>query len=259
MSTSASALASIDTAIIAAIFAHRIRPGARLGEVELATLFGVSRTLVREAMFRLQGRRIVEVRPRRGWFVVEPSAEEARQVFQARRVLEAGLMRALPEVLPRERIDVVRAHLDQEKQAIDADDRPALICLMGDFHIRLVDLLGNSVLAEILRDLTARTILISTLYQSEEHAKESHRGHCLIFDAIEAGDREGAAMLAIRHLDEVEAGLRFDMQQDPLSDLRRSLGLPFELGTRARASGPCASLIGERAPSANLVQQKGLP
>lgn len=217
---------SIEAKVIASIFAHRIRPGMRLGEGELASLFGVSRTLVREAMMRLQARRIVEVRPRRGWFVVEPSADEARQVFEARRVVEAGAMRAVPDVPPREGLRSLRLHLEEEARAIAAGDRPGLICLMGDFHIRLVDLLRNPVLADILRDLTARTILISMLYQSEEHAEESHRGHRLIVEAIERGDRSEAAALAVRHLDEVEAGLRLDMQADPLADLRRSLDLP---------------------------------
>ncbi len=218
---------SIDATILAAIFAHRIRPGDRLGESEVAALFGVSRTRVREAMKQLEARRIVEVRPRRGWFVVEPCAREAREVFETRRVLESGLMRSLPAVLPQAGLEAVRAHLRREATALAAGERPTLICLMGDFHIRLVDLSGNAVLAGILRDLTARTILISTLYQSGEHAEESHRGHRSIFEAIEAGDREAAAALSIRHLDEVEAGLELDMRQDPLADLRRSLDLPL--------------------------------
>ncbi len=57
-------------------------PGARLGEGELASLFNVSRTLVREALMRLASRHIVEVRSRRGWFVVEPSSTEAKRVFE---------------------------------------------------------------------------------------------------------------------------------------------------------------------------------
>lgn len=225
-STTADNHKTIDASILASIFAHRIRPGARLGEGELASLFGVSRTLVREAMMRLQARRIVEVRPRRGWFVVEPSAEEARHVFDARRAVETGAMRALPDAPPPDGLHALRLHLDEEARAIAAGDRPGLICLMGDFHILLAELLQNPVLADILRDLTARTILILMLYQSSEHAEQSHRGHRLIVEAIERGDRNEAATLAVHHLDEVEAGLRLDMQQDPLADLRRSLALP---------------------------------
>ena len=218
---------SIEAAILAGVFAHRIRPGQRLGEAELATLFGVSRTGVREAMKGLEARRIVEVRPRRGWFVVEPSSDEAREVFDARRVLETGLLRTLSAPLPPSALDAVRDHLRQETEALAAGDRPLLICLMGDFHIRLAELARNGVVTAITRDLTARTILISTLYQSQEHAAGSHAGHRRIFEALVSGDHEEAARLATAHLDEVEAGLRLDMRKDPLADLRRSLGFPL--------------------------------
>jgi DNA-binding GntR family transcriptional regulator len=63
--------------VVDAILAGRVTPGQRLGEQELADVFGVSRTLVREAMARLSARGMVEVTSRRGWFVVEPSREDA--------------------------------------------------------------------------------------------------------------------------------------------------------------------------------------
>ncbi|WP_425359317.1 GntR family transcriptional regulator [Aureimonas flava] len=235
---------SMDEAILASILARRIRPGSRLGESELAKIFGVSRTLVREAMMRLEARHIVEVRPRRGWFVVEPSVAEARLVFGARRALEGGAIRLLPPLAPDHRARL-HAHLADERSAIAAGDHPRLVCLMGDFHIRLMEILGNPVLAEIMRDLTARTILIAMLYQSDDHAEESHRGHCRIVAALERGDRHAAAEEATRHLDEVEAGLDFDMGADALADLRRSLlppnasALPAFPPARTRRSSAC--------------------
>lgn len=215
----------IDEAVLASILARRIRPGSRLGEAELAKLYGVSRTLVREAMMRLEARHVVEVRPRRGWYVSEPSVAEAKRVFQARRALEAGLMRILPPLTESDRA-MLHRHLDEERRAIAAGDHPRLVGLMGDFHIRIVEILGNPVLAEIMRDLTARTILISMLYQSDDHAEESHRGHCRIVAALESGDRSAAVEEAVLHLDEVETGLDFDMTADPLAELRRSLSVP---------------------------------
>ncbi len=107
-----------------------------------------------------------------------------------------------------------------------AGDRQRLTCLMGDFHIRIAELCGNAVLIEMLRDLTARTILISMLYQSEFHAAQSHQGHCRIFEAMVEGDFVKAAELSIEHLDEVETGLDLTARPDPLSELRISLSLP---------------------------------
>ena len=79
--------------VVESILAQKLAPGERLGEQELADLFGVSRTLVREALMQLQARGFVEVRTRKGWYVVEPSVEQARDAFAARRAVEAGLLR----------------------------------------------------------------------------------------------------------------------------------------------------------------------
>ncbi|MBB4192516.1 DNA-binding GntR family transcriptional regulator [Rhizobium aethiopicum] len=223
--TSETAQKSIEATIVSGILSAKIRPGTRLGENQLAALFGVSRTRVREAMMRLETRGIVHVSPRRGWFVVEPSAEDAIAVYEARRVVEAGLLRSMA-VLTEEGCKALATHLNEERNAMAAGDRQRLTYLMGDFHIRIAELSGNTIIADILRDLTARTILISMLYQSEFHAAQSHEGHCRIFQAMQTGDFVRAAQLSVEHLDEVEMGLDLTARSDPLSDLRSSLSLP---------------------------------
>ncbi len=226
---------AIETAIVSGILSARIKPGTRLSENQLATLFEVSRTRVREAMMRLETRCIVQVSPRRGWFVVEPSAEEAIAVYEARRIIEAGLLRSM-RTLTDKGIAALHGHLAEEKAAMAAADRQRLTCLMGDFHIRIAELAGNPVLIEILRDLTARTILISMLYQSDFHAMQSHFGHCRIVEAMEKRDFSKAARLSIQHLDEVETGLDLTKRSDPLAELRNSLSLaPKNARPRFRA------------------------
>lgn len=216
---------TIETAIVSGILSARIRPGTRLGENQLAEIYGVSRTKIREAMMRLVTRGVVEVSPRRGWFVVEPSAEEAVRVYRARRVIECGLLRNMT-CLPVHGRQILLDHLSEEKAAMRACDRQRLTCLMGDFHIRIAEIEGNEIIIELLRDLTARTILISMLYQSDFHAAQSHEGHCRIFEAMDAGDFVRASELAVTHLDEVETGLDLTRQRDRHSDLRNSLSLP---------------------------------
>ena len=85
--------------IVDAILAGRLSSGQRLGEQSLAELFGVSRTLVREALARLSARGMVEVSARRGWFVVQPSRDEAEEAFQARVAIETGLLHSLDAAL----------------------------------------------------------------------------------------------------------------------------------------------------------------
>ena len=214
----------IDRVIVNAILAGRIRAGTRLGEQALATLFDVSRTSVREALIRLETRGIVQSSPRRGWFVIEPSLEEAQEAFQARRAIEMGILRSVGTV-GAPVTDTLREHIVREREAIAADDAAARSFLLGDFHVCMVEVFGNRILADILRDLTARTVLISALYQSTGDAAKSCDEHESIIDAVQTGNLNRAADLMTEHIGNVEAGLTKRIDSDPLLDLRQALQL----------------------------------
>ena len=107
--------------VVEAVLAQKLAPGERLGEQELAATFAVSRTVVREALVQLQARGFVQVRPRKGWYVVEPSAEEARDAFAARRIIESGIVEAAGKPLQKA-IRQLRNHIAQEQKAIEGAD-----------------------------------------------------------------------------------------------------------------------------------------
>lgn len=210
--------------IVDAILAGRLAPGQRLGEQALADLFGVSRTLVREAMARLSARGMVEVNARRGWFVVQPSRDEAREAFDARRAIETGMLQSLRAPLPAAAVRRLKDHVAQEQAAIRGGDAGERSWMLGDFHVCLADCVGNSLLAEILKDLTARTTLIATLYQSTHAAGASCAEHAQIVAALEAGDLPLAAQRLREHIDSVAEHLgREAGPDDPLAPLRAAL------------------------------------
>src|SRR4051812_5085605 len=111
----------ISDRILEAVMARKLEPGSRLGEQQLAMLFDCSRTIMREALTRLAARGIVTVSARRGWFVVEPSQDEAREAFEARRVIETGLIRSSKSV-DKAAIQRLRAHLTRQRAALKGDD-----------------------------------------------------------------------------------------------------------------------------------------
>jgi len=197
--------------VVESILAQKLAPGERLGEQELADLYGVSRTLVREALMQLQARGFVEVRTRKGWYVVEPSLEQARDAFAARRAVEAGMLReATMEEGGRPLQSVIRRlrqHVKEEQQAIAGADSATRSFLLADFHVCLAECLGHALLADMLRDLTARTMLVATLYQSSHDAKQSCAQHAGIVAALEKGDTERAAVLMLAHIGNVESAL----------------------------------------------------
>jgi DNA-binding GntR family transcriptional regulator len=72
-----SAGTEVAEAVALAVHEHRLTPGTKLGENELADNHGVSRTLVRDALQRLSHDRLVELKRNRGAFVAQPSVREA--------------------------------------------------------------------------------------------------------------------------------------------------------------------------------------
>jgi DNA-binding GntR family transcriptional regulator len=213
----------ISNRIIEAVMAQKLAPGARLGEQQLAMLFDCSRTIVRDALTRLAVRGIVTVSARRGWFVIEPSHEEAREAFEARRVIEMGLIRCT-NVVGKAAIKQLKTHLSSEKAAIKGNDVGLRSFLLGDFHVCLAECLGNSLLADTLRDLTARTTLIAMLYQSSHDAAESCEDHVRIVQALERGDLVQAEQLMQSHIGTVQSALsRQAASEDPLAQLRSAL------------------------------------
>jgi DNA-binding GntR family transcriptional regulator len=198
--------------VVESILAQQLAPGARLGEQELADLFQVSRTMVREALMQLQARGFVEVRPRRGWYVVEPSVAEARDAFAARRIVESGIL-SQPEAAPAEGRSLqsvalaLRRHIDQERQAIQGTNNATRAFLLADFHVCLAENLGHRLLCDVLRDLTARTTLAATLYQSTHDARQSCDEHAAIVEALEVGDLPLARERMLAHIGHVEDAL----------------------------------------------------
>ena len=187
-------------------------PGVKLVEQKLADHFGVSRTLVRQALFQLENQRLIVLEPARGAFVASPSIEEAAQVFEVRRMLEAQMTRHFCEQATPEQIKALREHVAQEKLAVQSGDAPGRIELLGDFHVRMAELMGNVVLAELLSDLISRCALITLMYQNTDAAQISNDEHLGIVQALALGATTEAVALMDAHLSQVFNNLQLEKQ-----------------------------------------------
>ena len=78
--------------VVSAILDHRLPPGTKLGEDKLAGAFGVSRTRIRPVLMRLANEQVVTLVPNRGATVAQPTEQEAREVFEVRRLIEPTLV-----------------------------------------------------------------------------------------------------------------------------------------------------------------------
>ena len=195
-----------------AIVDHRLQPGAKLVEQKLADHYGVSRTLVRQALLQMSQHQLIRLEPARGAFVSAPSVEEAKQVFSVRRMIEAEMTREFVRGVTPAKIRALTAHVEREKHAVDSQDATSRTELLGDFHVRMAELMGNDVLAHVLGQLIARCSLITLMYQSDHAAEHSHEEHSAIVDALAHADEARAVALMQTHLLNVEAGLMFERQ-----------------------------------------------
>lgn len=217
-----SSTSAIADALTRAIVEHKLLPGTKLAEQKLADHFGVSRTLVRQALFQLSQNRLVTLAPARGAFVATPSVEEAQQVFAVRRMLETEMTRAFVRQVKPAQIKALKAHITAEKKAMDRNDVGQRTELLGDFHVVMAEQMGNHVLAQILGELLSRCALITLMYQSASAAEHSHEEHEAIVTALAAKDEALAVRLMQEHLQHVEEGLTFDRDM-PSSDLSMAL------------------------------------
>jgi len=210
----------IADSITTAIVERRLMPGTKLAEQKIADVFKVSRTLVRQALMQLSRDHLITLEPARGARVAEPSVDEARQVFEARNMLEAAMIRRAATELTPAQIAELRAHLQAEADALKRTDVSGRTRLLADFHVVIARMLGNEVLADMIGDLVSRSSLIALMYQSAHSAEHSFDEHVAIVDAIEARDARAAVRLMESHLHNVERNLHLDPR---LPDLESAL------------------------------------
>ena len=197
-------------ALTKAIVEHRLEPGAKLAEQKLADQFGVSRTLVRQALLQLSQHQLIRLEPARGAFVAAPSVTEAKQVFAVRRMIETEMTRLFVSQVTPAKIRVLKDHVAQEKLAVQRGDASGRTELLGDFHVRMAELMGNDVLAHLLGQLISRCALITLMYQSDNAAEHSNEEHAQIVKALAARDEALAVRLMRSHLLHVEENLMLE-------------------------------------------------
>ena len=199
-------------ALSRAIIDHELQAGEKLKEQRIADQFGVSRTLVRQALYQLSQKHLIRIEQARGAFVATPSIKEAREVFGVRMALESAMVESLVANINAQKIKALRTHIKAEAASLQSTDASNRIELLGDFHVLMAELLDNDVLAQLLQDLISRCALITLLYQSKNAASHSHDEHVEILQAIVNKDASKAKKLMHSHLQSVLASL--DLNDD---------------------------------------------
>src|SRR4051794_3499664 len=204
---------AVHAALRGAVIAHRLGPGTKLPEDELAAIYGVSRTVVRSALQALAHDRLVCLEPNRGAFVAKPSPREAREVFEVRGLIEPRVAALAASAAQAHHTAYLTAHLEHEHTAVRAGDDGEAIRLSAAFHVAIAEIAGNVILTDYVRDLVSRSSLIIALYwQRRATTCDSHAHHALA-SAIGNGDADGAIELMRCHLVDLFSGLELSVSE----------------------------------------------
>jgi DNA-binding GntR family transcriptional regulator len=215
--------AQVHERIWSAIMDHSLPPETRLVETELCEIFGLGRTRLRQVLQRLAHERVVTLMRNRGAMVSKPSVREAREVFAARRVIEASIVESFLKVATRKDIKRLQDHVVREEDAFRDNERRAMLKLSGEFHLLLAGTVDNSILLELLRDLISRSSLIIAVYQTPGAAPCPPDAHRELTATLERRERS-AIRLMTQHLDHVLADLMLEDRGETRADLRSVFG-----------------------------------
>src|SRR5262249_1658739 len=131
-----------------AILSHRLAPGTKLPEDELASIYSVGRSVIRSALQALSHDRLARLEPNPGRFVAQPSQREAREIFEARALLEPRVAALAAQSARPGHISALRAHLEKEHEALRAGQTGVAITLSARFHVALAEIADHSILTE---------------------------------------------------------------------------------------------------------------
>ena len=196
--------------IATAIVEKRLPPGTWLREEALGRVYAVSRTKIRAALLTLSKEKLIEMIPDKGAFVSKPSVQEAREVFGVRRLLESEVVRLFVARARPADYRALEQHIQFERTTLRATTTTGTVRekLLGDFHVALAEATGNHTLAELIRELVARSSLIAMLYHSSNDPHCSSDEHAEFLRVCRSGDAEAAVVNMTDHLLRIEANLQ---------------------------------------------------
>ncbi|MCI1191293.1 GntR family transcriptional regulator [Calidifontimicrobium sp. SYSU G02091] len=196
-------------ALKAELHDFRLVPGDRVHEAELSERLGVSRTPVREALFRLRNEGFFDVEAKSGWFVKPIDFARLDMLYDLRIVLESASLAKL-------------AHREDDPPALDAlkavwlvpaSERLADARAVGElderFHATLVEAAGNTEIARVHHDVTERIRIVRRLdFTRADRIDATYQEHAKILRAVMQRKTDQAQLLLKSHIEQSKAEVR---------------------------------------------------
>ncbi|TAA47953.1 GntR family transcriptional regulator [Corallincola spongiicola] len=205
-----------------AIVKGEIAPGSKLKEAELSATYGISRGPLREALNRLEGRKLVRKIPHVGAQVVDLDLKELAEIYLIRESLEALACRLAARQMSDQALTDLGELLTQHAEYIDAQEGKRYFNQQGDldFHYCIIQGSGNQSLINLLCDELYQLVRRYRYTGSHRHSRpqQALAEHQRIYEALLARDGELAALLMQRHIQTARRNIERTLAED-MSDV----------------------------------------
>jgi len=184
----------------AAILSGGVKPREHLVEMELIDRYGVSRTIIREALKKLEDKGLVRIAPHRGARVADLSVQEIEEIYFVRAEVEKIAARLLVKNIQPAEIESLKklaievgTHLRRKtEQMIEKD---------GEFHRAVYQTCRNQHLCDLIDHLKTKAYIVGyNAWSMPRRIEESIREHQEIVEAITEKDAPKLERLIVKHL-----------------------------------------------------------
>jgi DNA-binding GntR family transcriptional regulator len=187
-----------------AIVKGKLKPGSKVNEPQLSKQYGISRGPLREAIRRLEGCKLVEIKPNVGAKVVSLSKSQVIEIYEIRESLEGLACRLAASRASAADCCQLRQLLTNHEQQIQSENGRLYYQQEGDLDFRylILQLSGNS---RLFNYLCGELYHLLRLYRCQTssgpaRSQQAFKEHHQIVDALESQDGELAELLMKRHI-----------------------------------------------------------
>lgn len=186
--------------IEAAILSGMLKPRERLVEMDLISRHGVSRTVIREALKRLEARGLIRTAPFRGATVADLTVEEIEELYFARTAIEKTAAGLVLDHIRREETQRLKTLL-RELEGHLRRKTPQMIEKDLEFHRAIYRACRNRYLCEVIDFLRTKAHLVGyNAWSLPQRIEQSILEHREILRAIEEGNRARLEKLVVKHI-----------------------------------------------------------
>jgi len=192
----------------ASIFEFELLPGDRFSESEIAERLAMSRTPVREALYRLEHEGHLSVHFRNGWSVRPFDFAQFENLYDLRSILELASIQRLCDRVDRPNLDGLKSvWLVPTAERVD---QPVKVCALDEaFHTTLVEAAGNPEVVRCHREVTERIRIIRRLDFTQKHRIDrTYDEHAQILRAVIRRRAEQALLQLRTHIEASKAEVR---------------------------------------------------